>query len=150
MPETGCLARDKPTHLTEDEKKFLQSFENCSLPEEEWMHRAHLKVAWLYLVHLTSDEALDKIRAGILRYNTVVLDRRIQYHETVTVAFTQIIAERMEPGDTWPAFEKRNADLFERGLKPILCYYSEERLMSEEARTGFVDADIQELPRRGS
>ena len=29
--------------------EFLSCFENCSLPFDQWNHRAHVKVAFLYL-----------------------------------------------------------------------------------------------------
>ena len=51
------------------DEAFLKAFEDCTLPFEQWKHRAHLKVAYLYLRHLPYAPALDKIRANIRRYN---------------------------------------------------------------------------------
>ena len=52
-----------------DDAKFLQAFEECTLPFAEWRHRAHIKVAYLYLCALPFDAALNKARANIKRYN---------------------------------------------------------------------------------
>jgi putative acetyltransferase len=142
-PHSFCLA--KPLR-TADESEFLQRFENCTLAEELWTHRAHVRMAWLHLTQAPRHEALDKIRSGILRYNTEVLGRRLQYHGTVTVAFTCIIADRIEPLETWREFEQHNAELFSHGMPVLMRYYSRQRLMSVEARRNFIEPDLQALP----
>jgi hypothetical protein len=40
-------------------------FENLTLPGEEWTHRAHVKVAYLYLSRHPFPAALDRLRSGI-------------------------------------------------------------------------------------
>ena len=54
-------------HVTDDE--FLSAFETHTLPFAEWTHRAHVKVAFLYLRDLPLDAALDKVPPGIRAYN---------------------------------------------------------------------------------
>mgnify|MGYP003545029122 CR=1 FL=1 len=49
--------------------EYLRRFENQSLPRDQWNHRAHLKVAYLYLTRGPFDAALGQIRAGIRAYN---------------------------------------------------------------------------------
>ncbi|NNF51198.1 MAG: hypothetical protein HKN59_02050 [Gammaproteobacteria bacterium] len=134
--------------MTHDEEKFLDSFENCLLPPGEWTHAAHIQMAWLCLQADVFDAALTRIRAGILRYNAKVLNKLGEYHETVTVAFATLIASRIEPGETWEQFRGRNADLFARKPPALANYYSAEMLMSERARSQFVEPDLQPLPRK--
>lgn len=138
MPVTGCLEQA--------DKDFLAQFETCALLESEWTHAAHVRVAWICLNQSTPDMALERIRTGILRYNTDVLNRRHKYHETVTVAFSRIVAARMRENEPWAEFARRIDDMLDTAQPLLLRYYSEDRLFSDEARTQFVEADLQELP----
>ena len=136
-PEPGISASDK---------EFLAQFEACSLPESEWTHLAHIRVAWACLNLAAAEDALDRIRAGIQRYNTEVLKRPQQYHETVTVAYSRLVSARMRAGESWNEFELRIADLLDRNSPILLRYYSEDRLFCVDARQAFVDPDIEPLP----
>src|SRR6185436_3226610 len=74
--------------------EFLAAFEDCTLPFAEWRHRAHLKVAYLYLRQLPFEPALEKMRQNIKRYNAAThtpeaLERG--YHETMTVAWMRLV-----------------------------------------------------------
>ncbi len=53
--------------MSDDE--LLEQFEGCTLPFAQWTHRAHVKVAYLYLRKHPFNEALAKLRTGIQRYN---------------------------------------------------------------------------------
>lgn len=128
------------------ELDFLRSFETCTLPEREWTHLAHIRMAWLYLTQTGSAVALDRIRGGILRYNTEVLGRRQEYHDTVTEAFTRLISDRMMPGEVWTSFSRRIDDFMDRESPILETYYSRELLGSARAKEHFVDPDLCELP----
>jgi len=52
-----------------NDEEHLRSFEDQSLPRAGWSHRAHLKVAYLYLIRFSYDEALERLRRGIKAYN---------------------------------------------------------------------------------
>lgn len=145
---TDSTARPDPPHaaVTAADLGFLARFEDCSLPEAEWTHLAHIRVAWVCLQLDEADAALERIREGILRYNSEVLRRRHRYHDTVTIAFTRIIASRMEPGESWTAFAARIGDLLDQQSPVLLGYYSGERLFSDLARQRFVEPDLAVLP----
>ena len=73
---------------------FLKAFENCTLPFPEWKHRAHLKIAYLYLRQYPFPQALNRVRGNIKRYNAATntpesLERG--YHETMTVAWLWLV-----------------------------------------------------------
>ena len=53
--------------MTDDE--FLLAFETCSLPREAWTHRAHVRMAWLYLGRHPAADARRLASEGIRRYN---------------------------------------------------------------------------------
>jgi len=54
--------------MSEDDE-FLRQFEARTLPFDQWHHRAHLKVAYLYLTTLDFDSAAQRIGDGIRAYN---------------------------------------------------------------------------------
>lgn len=132
--------------VTASDEAFLERFERCELPEAEWTHLAHVRIAWVCLSMMPVDEALQRIRSGILKYNTDVLQRRHKYHETVTVAFTRIVADRMRAGEQWSGFARRIDDLLNAEMPLLLRYYSRDRLFSDAAREAFLEPDLEEIP----
>jgi len=145
MPVTGSTALPD-TGISADDREFLGRFEGCELPEREWTHLAHIRVAWVCLGLAPAAAALDRIRHGIRRYNTEVLGRPAMYHETVTEAYTRLIADRRRAGESWQGFAARIGDLTDRKSPVLLRYYSRDRLFSDAARATFVAADLEDLP----
>lgn len=129
-----------------DDAAFLDRFERGALPGTGWTHLAQVRVAWTCLSLVPPGEALERIRRGILSYNTEVLGRRHKYHETVTVAFTCLIHDRMRAGEPWADFARRIDDLLDADSPILLQYYSSARLFSDAARQHFVSPDLLELP----
>lgn len=128
--------------------EFLTAFETCALPREGWTHRAHVRMAWLYLGRMPLVEARPIVREGIRRYNAT-LDKPLAYHETITQAYLTIIAARREPGEPFDAFCARSEDLLDGRLGALLAHYRQETLHSAEARENFVLPDLAEFPAAG-
>jgi hypothetical protein len=129
-----------------DDTALVHAFESCSLEESEFSHRAHVRVAWLYLtsgVHF--EEAALRFCRGLRRY-AESLGKGDRYHETITWAFLAIVSERQRAcaASSFDRFANQHPDLFEPRLAPLLRYYDAETLHSELARTTCV------LPRRAS
>lgn len=122
------------------ERSLVAHFEAGTLDPAWFGHDAHVRVAWLSLREHGLLETLRRQAQGLQR-----LTRRLgvpgKYHETITVAYALLIAERMQPGQTWPQFEAANRDLFERGAELLSRHWSKERLFGEEARAHFVVPD---------
>lgn len=119
-----------------DDRDFVHAFETCTLPPAEFTHRAHVRLAWLYLKEAPLLPTLTRYSDGIKRY-AAHLGAASKYHETITWAFLFLIHERMQhaPHPTFESFADANPDLF----GPILSrYYAPEVLGSEVARRGFV------------
>lgn len=143
---SAAFATEEQPVVSADDADFLSRFENCELPERDWTHLAHVRVAWICLQLEPAAEALERVRSGILRYNTSVLRRPQRYHDTVTVAFTCLIHARMRPGERWRDFADRIDDLLDRDEPVLHRHYSPEVLASEGARTRFLPADRAPLP----
>jgi hypothetical protein len=135
--------------VSPDDGRFLERFERCTLPESDWTHLAHIRVAWACLRLSAPADSIARIRRGILAYNTAVLGRPEMYHETVTVAFSMLVANRMQDGEPWADFVTRIDDLLDKKSPILLRYYSSDRLFSTEARERFVAPDLKALPASG-
>ncbi|XP_052766264.1 uncharacterized protein LOC128207409 [Mya arenaria] len=128
---------------------FIQSFEDATLPFEDWTHEAHLRMAWNYIRDYGRDQALPLIRDGIKHFNEVHKDRiKTGYHETITMFYCFVIADAINntsnPIETFEYFLKQNGHLLDRSL--MYKYYSNERFNQPEAKQMFVLPDKQVLP----
>ena len=138
--------------MTEADTSFLRAFEGCTLPVEEWHHRAHLKVAYLYLRALPFDQALVRARENIQRYNAATntpetLERG--YHETITVAWMRLVAFTLqEDGPARGADEFLEAQEHRLNRKALSFLYSRDRIVSWKAKAEFVEPDLSPLPRK--
>jgi hypothetical protein len=136
-----------------DDERFLAEFESCRLPFAQWTHRAHVKVAFLYLREHLFDGALDRMRARIQAYNAahqVPESATSGYNETTTHAFLQLIAATIQayggvmPTETSDQFCDTHPQLMTRHA--LRLFYSPERRMHPEAKQRFVEPDLAPLP----
>ena len=120
------------------DEEFLRALENCTLPESEFGHRAHVRAAYLYLKKSDFAEALDRIRKSIRAY-AAHQGKPDRYHETITVAYLalihQCIFERGDAG-SWATFAQSNPELFNPNL--LGKFYDREVLDSKMARRIFL------------
>jgi len=141
-----------PVPLTDSE--LLAAFESQSIPRPDWTHRAHVKIAYLYLTKLPFEQALEKIRTGIQKLNAankVEESPTSGYNETTTVAFAHLIAATIAaysktfPTPTADAF----CDTHRHLLSPTILrlFYSPERRMHPNAKHKFVEPDLTPLPK---
>ena len=134
-------------HSLEEIERLVRDFETCMLPGCDWTHHAHLTVALWYLTRYPEARATECIRSGIQRYN---LSRGLYtaYHETITLFYIRAIRNYMEctgEGHSLVALTNGllNSPLGDKAFP--LRYYSKERLMSAEARAGWIDPDLRPL-----
>jgi len=134
--------------------ELVRQFEACTLPFEQWTHRAHVRVAYTYLQRHGFDGALERMRAGVKQYNAAndVPDSPTSgYHETTTHAFLWLIHVTMRAyGDTHSVnngneFCDMHPQLMTKHV--LRLFYSPECRMLPVAKTRFVEPDLTELPR---
>ncbi len=119
--------------------ELVRAFESAELPAGQFSHAAHVRVAWHYLKQAPLPEALARFIASLQRF-AAAHGVSGKYHETVTVAYVLLIAERLDGARelSWPQFAARNPDLLERHPSALARYYSGALLSSERARRSFV------------
>lgn len=130
--------------------EFLAAFENCFLPFEDWTHRAHVRVAYLYCCQGDLKSATDQMRVGIKAYNKATdtpeaIDRG--YRKTITVAFmTLVYAANLQTGPHESSDEFRDAHPELLSTQALRRFYSRERIMTMQAKAEFVEPNLNPLP----
>ena len=133
-----------------DDIALLEQFEATTLPMELWGHREHVKVAYLYLLRLPFEEAIDQMRRGLQAYNAAqnVPDEPTRgYHETLTQAWMQLVHVTLQMYgrcDTADAFVDANSQLLSK--RALLLFYTRDRILSVEAKRAFIQPDLSPLP----
>ena len=132
-----------------DDALLLAAFEAGTYPFEQWNHRAHVRVGFVYLSQCPLEEAIDRMRSGIRSYNArhgVQDGPETGYHETITQAFMRLIHRDVQergPFHDSNHFCDSSAELLNRRV--LLRYYTRERIMSPEAKAAFVEPDLAPL-----
>ncbi len=123
---------------------LIDLFEQQRLPESEWTHRAHLRVALYYLRRLEPDMALALIRELIQQLNLaheVLTTPQRGYHETRTRVWLAILLHGIESAKTDEMLLSEYS-----GVDIVTDYYGQELLESWEARIGWREPDKAALP----
>ncbi len=138
-------------HLADEE--LWAAFTAGALPAADWTHRAHLRVAWMFLKRHPLDEAHLLMRVGIIRLNAfhgLVETPARGYHETLTRVWLALIASLMRVTDAASSAEFVDTCAGSLGRDAALRHYSKERLFGVRARAMFVEPDLLPLPNLGS
>jgi hypothetical protein len=148
-PNDECpeISPNLEANVTDAEiESFIRAFEDCSLPKSEWTHGRHLIMALWYIRRHERDEATRRIRDGIGRYNKAK-GNLTGYHETITKAWIAVIERLLSMKDrTLPDSVLAEELLHECGDKNyLLRFYTKERLLSDEARSQWVDPDLARI-----
>lgn len=123
--------------LSDRNRALVSGIESLSLSEEEFDHEAHVQLAWTYLRLHPAATAFKKCCQSIQGFATH-LGATDKFHVTITLANFLLVANSMSNCDnteTWPAFKRRNTELFKNPMELIYHLYTHERLNSPEART---------------
>ncbi len=136
--------------LSTKDQKFLALFESCKIPPAEFNHRAHLRLAYIYLTEYDIETAYHKMSEAIqsfLEYNGVDLSK---YHVTMTrtwILAVRYFMEATSSAGSADSFIEQNPKMLDS--KIMMTHYSAEVLFSDEARTRFVEPDLDPIPRHG-
>ena len=139
--------RMSPGVFTED-RAFLADFEACAIAAQSFDHAAHVRLAYVYLCESPADAAAARMKAALLKFLAHHGVDAGKYHETITRAWIMAVAHfmaRSAPCPSAAAFMAANPELLDSRI--MLTHYSARVLFSPEAREGFVEPDIQDIPR---
>ncbi len=130
-----------------DEEAVLQLLEAGKLPERGLPHADHVRLAWYCVRQQPVLSALSRVRNALMQAARGA-GRPERYHETVTVAYVLIIAERLGSARDapWEVFAASNPDLLTYEPSVLARFYTKETLASDRAREAFVipDRDVRQ------
>lgn len=121
-----------------DDDAFLRALEGATLPPGAFDHRGHLRAGFLYLRRHDFPGACVAMKSAVRGFARS-LGRDGLYHETLTIAYLALIAERLveeTPDLTFDRFLERYPELTSREY--FERYYPRGTLDTAEARTTFV------------
>ena len=119
---------------------LVDAFLNRRIAAADFRHADHIQVAHGLLGRGSFLEAAAGLSAG-LKAITVRAGQPGAYHETITLAFLALIAERRAAGEDhdFAHFAAANPNLFDRGV--LGRWYAPHRLSSDLARRTFLLPD---------
>ena len=126
--------------MTDEE---ILAFEDCTLPNQSFHHRNHVRLAFLYLSRYPALEAIQRFSAALARF-AAAKGKSGLYNETITWAFLFLIRERMARAgrkQAWNEFAASNADLMCWQENILKKYYRDETLASDLAKSTFLLPD---------
>jgi hypothetical protein len=130
--------------------EIVNGFLDRTLDKSLWTHQAHIIVAIWHLMKFDREDALCRLRSGIISYNLSKGGENTGqdgYHETMTIFWWDIIDQFLDrhPGDSY-------AEACDTFLQSPMAdknfpfkYYSKEVLFSPSARSRFVNPDREEI-----
>ena len=134
----------------------VRAWQDQTLPLEVWApHESHVATTVWHVRRYPFDEALTRMRSGILAYNTSkgIADR---YHETVTTVYTHVIAaavRRLDRDQGIAALAQAVIDEMGMSRESRLAmwrhYYANPDSLWEKgsmARSRFIPPDLKPLP----
>ena len=129
--------------MNREDLDYLRQFERCTLDPASFDHRAHLRVAWLYLQTNDLESACSKTCDGIRAFAASAGDPG-KFHHTITEFLVRTMAGRddADPAADFDGFVRRNQDLLADARGLIDRHYSRRCLESSKARTRWVEPDL--------
>jgi hypothetical protein len=126
--------------------QFARAFERGEIAPAAFDHRAHVRVAWVYVREgPTLGAATARMREAIRRF-AAAANASQKYHETITVLWMRLLAGaagRLATPCELAELIEQHPELADKDLP--LKYYSRERLFSDEARAAWVAPDLESL-----
>ncbi|MCA9562927.1 MAG: hypothetical protein KC561_05530 [Myxococcales bacterium] len=131
-------------------EQLVHRFESCELTPPEWTHAAHLSVALWYVIH--HPEPLEAVRSGTQNLNAHLGVEQTPdrgYHETITRFMVSAIKSFVRGNASIDDPERLRDALLQSkwsDKRTVLEYYGRDLIMSAEARYGWVEPDLAQLP----
>jgi hypothetical protein len=133
---------------SEADRAFRAELEAGTVPAAAFGHRAHVRLAYVYLVDHDTDEAHRRMQGALLAFLRHHGVDPSKYHETLTRAWIMAVRHFMEASPACASsdeFLERNPRLLDS--KIMMTHYSAEVLFTDEARARFVEPNLAPIPR---
>ena len=117
-------------------ESVVHGLESCTTGKDDFPHRKHLAVAVWYLRDSTVDEALERMRASLLRFLDHHGVDRGKYKEELTRAWINLVQSELENLDPNLPFVTRTNTVIERlsDAKVVFDYYPDNLALQHERK----------------
>jgi hypothetical protein len=135
-------------HLSMSDREFCAAFEAGAFAPADFSHRAHVRLAYVYLAESDVALALERMRAALVSFLSHHGIPATKYHETLTRAWllgVNHFMHRSPEASSADDFIDRNPPLLD--AKIMLTHYSADLLFSDQARADFVEPNLDPIPR---
>ena len=136
------------SHLASvEDREFRKEFEARRFPPAQFDHRAHIRLAYIYLSEHDTDAAHQLMRGALLSFLEHHGVDVSKYHETITRAWINAVRHFMEctpAAESADDFIEKNPRMLD--AKIMMTHYSAEVLFSDEARAKFVEPNLEPIP----
>jgi hypothetical protein len=135
-------------HLSSGDIEFRAAFEAGAFAPADFSHRAHVRLAYVYLAESDVSLALERMRAALLTFLCHHDIPASKYHATLTRAWVLAVdhfMHRSPAASSADDFIERNPILLDS--KIMLTHYSADLLFSDQARVQFVEPNLDPIPR---
>ena len=123
-----------------NDMEFAVAVESCEMPNAEFGHRQHLRLAWIYLREYGARAARDRIQATLRAY-AAHNGASEKYHVTITLAWMDLVERAAAESPSFDAMLERHPQLLDKNVLGTL--YSPDVLKSDAARLAYVAPDRQ-------
>jgi hypothetical protein len=131
--------------------EFRHRVESCKFPVSEFDHRAHIRLAYVYLAENSVETSVQLMREALFKLlKHAGVDPSQKYHETLTEAWVLAVRHfmnNMDSSESADEFIAQNSVMLDS--KIMLTHYSAEVLFSERARQSFVEPNLDPIPGHG-
>lgn len=126
------------------DQEIITRFESGAVPEFDFHHVDHVRLAFAYLKSSPVIQALERFSSALKQFAARYGKTQL-YNQTITFAYIFLIAERMARGRTasiqWHDFAEQNPDLLVWKDGILTRYYEDATLKSDLARATFILPD---------
>ena len=137
--------------LSQSDREFRAAFEAGACAPADFSHRAHVRLAYVYLAESDVDLALERFRAALVCFLSHHGIPATKYHETLTRAWllgVNHFMHRSPEASSADDFITRNPALLDSRI--MLTHYSADLLFSDAARADFVEPNLDPIPRHAA
>jgi hypothetical protein len=134
--------------LSNSDLEFRTAFEAGAYAPANFSHRAHIRLAYVYLATNDVERAAERMRAALMNFLKIHGITPTKYHETLTRGWVLAVHHFMHRCPTALSsddFIAREPMLLDSRI--MLTHYSTELLFSTKARAAFVEPDLDPIPR---
>jgi hypothetical protein len=127
-----------------NDQEFLAAFEQHTL--QEFSHRFHIRMAWLYLRAEGFEKGSERIQQGIREFAGAHGATR-KYHQTITEFWARLVQHAIDCHPQITDFDEfLDQCPFLLNGKLVAAHYSSALIQSDAARHGWIDPDLIPLP----